>query len=79
MGYKIDFMVQGGKLIDDNWHTAIYSQDIAVSGGSVSDWVNISQDGQTVSFTTDQFEDFIREALKSSLFYELRQEMKNET
>lgn len=77
MGYKIDFMVKGGKLIDDNWHTAIYSQDIAVSGGSVADWVCITQDGQTISFTTGQFEEFIRESLKSSLFYELRKDIKN--
>ena len=76
MGFKIDFTIEGGKLIDDHCSPSIYLQDIKVGGNSCTDTVFIQQDGQVVGFTTGQFEEFIREALKSSLFYDLREEMR---
>lgn len=76
MGFKIDFTIEGGKLIDDHCHPAIYSKDIEVGGSSITDSVYLQQDGQVIGFTTGQFEKFIREALKFSLFYDLRKEMR---
>lgn len=72
MGFKIDFTIEGGDLIDDHCSPAIYSEDIKVSGNSISDTVCISQNGQCVGFTTSQYRYFIIQALKSSLFYDLK-------
>lgn len=78
MGFKIDFTIDGGDLVSDHCYPAIYTQDIIVGGNSCSDVVFLKQDGQVVGFTTRQFEEFIREVLKSSLFYDLRQEMRDD-
>jgi hypothetical protein len=78
VGFKIDFIVEGGDLIDDHCNPAIYTQDIKVGGNSCSDTVFLQQDGQVVGFTTRQFEEFIREVMKSSLFCDLRNELREE-
>lgn len=78
MGFKIDFTIEGGDLISDHCNPAIYTQDIKVGGNSCSDTVFLQQDDQVVGFTTRQFEDFIREVMKSSLFYDLREEIRGD-
>lgn len=78
MGFKIDFTIKGGHLIDDWCSPPIYSQDIKVSGNSISDVVYVSEGNNEVGFTADQWVEFITKALDSSLFYELKEKFRNE-
>jgi len=75
MGFKIDFVIEGGDLIDEIGGQLVYTEKVVVSGNSISDYVCISQNEHCVEFTTRQFEEFIRESLKSSLFVGLREEI----
>lgn len=66
MGFKIDFIVEGDSLIDDHCVPALYTQEVKVTGNSISDVVCLAQDGNTVWFTESQFEDFIEKIMNSS-------------
>lgn len=77
MGFRIDFTIMGGKLIDDNGPKAVYTQDIHVSGNSITDSIGIEQDGKCIWFDENQFEEFIRECMKSSIFCGFKEEIRN--
>lgn len=72
MGFKIDFTVEGGSLIDDHCPTPLYTQDVVVRGSSVTDSIVITQGDQQIWFDQSQFEEFINKSLKSSIFSDFR-------
>lgn len=59
MGFKIDFTVEGGVLIDDHCVPALCTQEVVVTGNSISDVICLTQNGSTVWFTEDQFKEFL--------------------
>lgn len=65
MNQRLDFVVCGGKFIDDNW----YSEDIIVNVDCLRGYVEITQDGKKVLFTTNQFDEFMKKILSCNLFY----------
>lgn len=66
MGFKIDFYVEGGELIDDHCSPPLYTQELKVYGNSISDVIGIEQGENTVWFTESQFKEFIKGVMNSS-------------
>ena len=75
MGYKIDFKVDK-ELIDDNWFTPIYSEEIHVSGNGIVDVVYFRQNENCIGFQLNQFLDMMEQLRHTSLWCEIEQHFK---
>jgi len=70
MGYRLDFEVE--KEYIDTWLNGdIYSPVIKITGSSVTDTINLEQDGVNIGFTLGQFKEFIHTLQTKSIWSEL--------
>jgi hypothetical protein len=70
MGFRLHFTIDK-EMIDDNWTTPAYSEEILVEGNSITDTVCFTQDGQCVGFTLNQFLEMMEVLRKKSIWCEV--------
>lgn len=70
MGYRLHFTIDK-ELIDDNWTTPSYSEEIHVEGSSITDTVFFTQDGQCIGFTLNQFLEMMEVLRNKSIWCEV--------
>lgn len=72
MGFRLNFSIEREK-IDDNWFTPSYSEEIKITGNSITDTLCFEQDGQFVGFTRSQFLELMDGLRKSSIWCEIEE------